>query len=186
MTAAAGVALLIAYAGYRTLRPGAGRFFGDFFYPYLAVARFAGDQVSNRSLLAYSRPELAAQVEKLMAVNRRLSAEAAAAKEFEEENLQLRRLLKLDPPAAWRYVAAEVILRDPVLWNEHFTIDRGTAAGVSVNDPVVGNSGIVASLHHCKDISIKRLRQMTAVRRKEHQTNIISRHLCPQFLVCMP
>ena len=137
MTAAAGVALLIAYAGYRTLRPGAGRFFGDFFYPYLAVARFAGDQVSNRSLLAYSRPELAAQVEKLMAVNRRLSAEAAEAKEFEEDNLQLRRLLKLDPPAAWRYVAAEVILRDPVLWNEHFTIDRGSRDGLTKGSAVI-------------------------------------------------
>lgn len=66
-----------------------------------------------------------------MAVNRRLSAEAAEAKEFEEENLQLRRLLKLDPPAAWRYVAAEVILRDPVLWNEHFTIDRGSRDGLT-------------------------------------------------------
>ena len=92
---------------------------------------------STPTLLPTTRPELAAQVEKLMAATRRLPAEGAEAKEFEEENLQLRRLLKLDPPAAWRYVAAEVILRDPVLWNEHFTIDRGSRDGLTKGSAVI-------------------------------------------------
>ncbi len=131
------LALIVTYSGYRALRHSAGKFFGDFFYPYLAVARFAEDKISNHSLLGFSRLELASQVEKLMAINRALATEASAARAFQDENLQLRQLLDLSPPTSWRYIAAEVILRDPVLWNEHFTINRGSRYGLKTGAAVI-------------------------------------------------
>ncbi len=130
LTAIAAAVLLLAFAGYRTLRPIAGRFFGDFFYPYLALARVSADRLSDQSLLVYSRVELAARVEQLTRINRRLAANASTAAELTAENAQLRRLLKLSPTPGWQYVPAEIILRDPLLWNEHFTIDRGRRDGV--------------------------------------------------------
>ncbi len=129
-TAGAVLVLLLAFAGYRTLRRSAGLLFGDFFYPYLAVAKSASDQVSDQTLLLYNRTELAARVEQLMRVNRQLGAQAAEAAALRKENEELRRNSSLPPKSSWRYLASEIIMRDPLLWNEHFSVNRGSADGV--------------------------------------------------------
>ena len=43
-------------------------------------------------------------------------------------------------------VAAQVIGRDPSLWYRTVQIDKGSADGVHVNDPVLGDSGLVGSI----------------------------------------
>ena len=40
-------------------------------------------------------------------------------------------MLNLPVPAGWNFVAAEIILRDPLLWNERFTINRGSLEGIT-------------------------------------------------------
>lgn len=135
--AAAAIVLLFGFAGYRSLRTGAGRLFGDFFYPYLALVRSGVDAVSDQSLLLYNRAQLAARLEQLQEVNRQLAAQASAANELYRENADLRRLLNLPVPAGWSYAAAEIILRDPLLWNERFTINRGKQAGIAPGDAVL-------------------------------------------------
>ncbi len=134
---AAVVLLLLAFAGYRTLRRSAGLFFGDFFYPYLAVMRAGADQISDQTLLLFNRYELAARVEQLMRTNRQLAAQAASAAELLAENEELRRLLQLNPPKDWRYQPAEVILRDPYFWNEHLTISIGADHGATPGNAVL-------------------------------------------------
>lgn len=131
MIAAAVLILLLTFAGYRTLRRSAGLVFGDFFYPYLAVSKSAVDRLSDQTLLLYSRPELAARVEQLMLVNRQLGAHAAEAGNLRRENEELRRAAGLAPESGWRYLICEIITRDPLLWNEHFTVNRGSADGVT-------------------------------------------------------
>ena len=122
--------LLLAFAGYRTLRRSAGLVFGDFFYPYLFVAKSASNQVSDQTLLLYNRTELAARVEQLLRVNRQLGAQAAEAANLRQENEELRRNSGLQSESNWRYLTSEIIMRDPLLWNEHFTVNRGSADGV--------------------------------------------------------
>ena len=61
--------------------------------------------------------------------NRQLAVQAAASGELFRENTSLRRLLDLPIPAGWSYSAAEIILRDPLLWNERFSINRGSRDG---------------------------------------------------------
>jgi rod shape-determining protein MreC len=56
------------------------------------------------------------------------------------------RLLKLDRSYnlhAYGLVAANVIAKDPVLWYETITVDKGSGDGVRQWDPVVGPGGLV-------------------------------------------
>jgi rod shape-determining protein MreC len=50
------------------------------------------------------------------------------------------RIDKYDP------VAADVIQRDPSLWYQTVELDKGSGSGVSINDPVVGDGGLVGKV----------------------------------------
>ncbi len=141
---AAGVlvlSLVVLGAGYRVLRNGAGRFFDDFFYPYLHLSKLGSSKLADLSLLAYSRRELAVKLEDLERRNRTLALQAAAAGELLEENEELRKLVEFSAPRRRSYLAAEIILRDPLMWRERFTVDRGEADGVSRGAAVIDVSG---------------------------------------------
>jgi rod shape-determining protein MreC len=136
---AAGILLIIflAVTLYHALRPGLGRLVADFFYPYLRVSRLAVNALSNQSLLSFSKLELAAKLEQQQKLNTTLSLQAAAAAELLRENQELRRYLGIQAPAHWEYIVAEVMLRDPLLWLEHFTISRGSNDGVESGDAIL-------------------------------------------------
>ncbi len=130
--AIAAIVLILLVAGWASLRRSFGRLAGDFFYPYLALSRKASDTLSDQTLLLYSRHELARELEFIRRENRRLAAQAANAAKLLLENDELRRLAGLAPAEPWKYVNAEIILRDPRLWNERVIVDRGSDAGVQV------------------------------------------------------
>jgi len=64
-----------------------------------------------------------------------------APKAAEAERLE--KLLGLSTNAGFKTVAARVIARDPSMWFDNITIDKGRWAGVEVNMPVVTPEGIV-------------------------------------------
>ncbi|UKI30639.1 MAG: hypothetical protein L6W00_22345 [Lentisphaeria bacterium] len=98
LIAALAIVLLLGFAGYRSLRLGAGRLFGDFFYPYLELLRSGVDAVSDQSLLLYSRAQLAARLEQLQETNRQLAVQAAASGElFREKHLAAQAARPTDP-----------------------------------------------------------------------------------------
>jgi len=131
------LALVVLGAGYRMLRPGIGRFCDDFLYPYLRLSRLGMTRLSQQSLLAYSRAELASKLEELERRNRSLALQAAAAGELLKENAELRKLMELSASATHRYLAAEIVLRDPLMWRERFTVDRGEVDGVRPGAAVI-------------------------------------------------
>lgn len=59
------------------------------------------------------------------------------------ENERLRSMLALREKSSYGTIAASVIARDPSLWFDTITIDRGRSAGVQNNMPVVNMNGIV-------------------------------------------
>lgn len=63
---------------------------------------------------------------------------------YQQENAQLRKYLELktDNPD-YKPVAAAVVGRDPNNIFGQFTIDQGSLSGISVNDPVVTEAGVV-------------------------------------------
>ena len=59
------------------------------------------------------------------------------------ENERLRGLLDLKEKSAYKAVIAKVIARDPSLWFDTVTINRGRMSGIELNMPVVTPGGIV-------------------------------------------
>jgi rod shape-determining protein MreC len=66
-----------------------------------------------------------------------------AARQAEAENERLKSLLGLNEKSEVQSVPARVIARDPSVWFNTITINRGSSAGVAVNMPVVTGGGIV-------------------------------------------
>ncbi len=64
-------------------------------------------------------------------------------------NGQLTRQIRLDNSlgiASYRPVAAQVIARDPTLWFQTIQVNKGTADGVNLNDPVTGDGALVGKV----------------------------------------
>jgi rod shape-determining protein MreC len=74
-----------------------------------------------------------------------LRSKLATAQSAQAENRQLRKLLGLarnGTLAGYQPVTARVIGRSPTVWYSTVTIDKGSGAGVAVNDPVVTGDGL--------------------------------------------
>jgi rod shape-determining protein MreC len=69
--------------------------------------------------------------------------ELSEARHATAENERLRQLLNLNEQSEIKSVPARVIARDPSVWFNTITINRGTSSGVAVNMPVVTGGGIV-------------------------------------------
>jgi rod shape-determining protein MreC len=78
-----------------------------------------------------------------------LRTQLAQAQSAEGENKQLRELLSLDRHgtlAGYTPVTARVIGRSPTVWYSTVTIDKGSSAGVKMNDPVVTGDGLAGRI----------------------------------------
>ena len=106
------------------------RFVNNFFHPYFALSGKITAPRADQTLLLRSKRDLARAVETLTRENFALSRRAAEAGSVRRENQKLRALLALRPGAGYRYFAAAITARDPWLWNDAFTIDRGSRDGV--------------------------------------------------------
>ena len=75
-----------------------------------------------------------------------LEAQLAQEKFALSQNTQLRHLVGLDNSIgidAYHQVTADVISRDPTVWYATVEVDRGSDDGVRLNDPVIGDEGLV-------------------------------------------
>ncbi|WBY64380.1 MAG: Cell shape-determining protein MreC [Thermocaproicibacter melissae] len=89
--------------------------------------------------------------EQLEAENEQLRAEVDALRKklvnyytYQQENSQLRKFLELkNENPDFKPITAAVVGRDPNNLFGEFTIDQGTRSGVSLNDPVVTDAGVV-------------------------------------------
>ncbi len=102
----------------------------NFFLPYLALPARATGALADQSLLLRGKIDLAREVEQLSQRNFALAIQANDARRLADENRRLRALLGLDPIPEFDFVPCDVILRDPWLWNDGFTIDRGSRDGL--------------------------------------------------------
>ena len=72
-----------------------------------------------------------------------VETELHTAQQSAAENERLKELLKLNEQSDIKSVPARVIARDPSVWFNTITINRGTSSGIAVNMPVVTAGGIV-------------------------------------------
>jgi len=72
-----------------------------------------------------------------------LETELNNARQAETENERLKSLLGLNEQSQIKTIPARVIARDPSVWFNTITINRGSSSGIAVNMPVVTGGGIV-------------------------------------------
>lgn len=77
--------------------------------------------------------------------------QAVAGQEALSENVQLRKLVKLDrgpalAASAYTPVIARVIGRSPTVWRSSVILDVGSGDGVRVDDPVISGDGLVGRI----------------------------------------
>ncbi|MBQ2880421.1 MAG: rod shape-determining protein MreC, partial [Anaerotignum sp.] len=94
----------------------------------------------NKADLKEENAELKNQIAELLEENRRLAM-------YEGENAKLSALLKI----AQRYpdyesVGATVIAKDPGVWYDGFTIDKGTTKGITANMVLIAPEGLVGKV----------------------------------------
>lgn len=75
-----------------------------------------------------------------------VETELHTAQQAAAENERLRALLNLNEQSDIKKVPARVIARDPSVWFNTITINRGTSSGIAVNMPVVTPGGIVGRI----------------------------------------
>lgn len=80
--------------------------------------------------------QLRAQVEQMQTELRDTRQKAAQADRLEK-------LLNLTQQSSYQTVTAQVIARDPSMWFDSISIDKGRWAGVEINMPVVTSDGVV-------------------------------------------
>lgn len=102
-----------------------GNFFGGLFSGFGELRRAS---VENQ--------QLRAQVEQMQNELREVRQKAAEAERLEK-------LLKFSEQTKYETVTAQVIARDPSMWFDSVSIDKGRWAGVEINMPVVTSDGIV-------------------------------------------
>jgi rod shape-determining protein MreC len=106
--------------------------------PFRDIAGFFSDTFKAKSEVSQLRAEV-----------HKYQAELARAQYAAGLNAQLSKQVGLDNTnsiASYRPVAAHVIFKDPSLWYETVTVDKGSADGVKVGAPVVGDGALVGEV----------------------------------------
>lgn len=131
------ILIVIMAASFQTLRRAWFRVTNNFFYPYINVPAQIKYLAADGSSRLYSKQELTAKISKLEADNRVFASKVARLGELVVENEKLRSLVKLPKRSAYTYIAAEIILRDPLRWKEGFVVNRGSDDGIIAGTPVL-------------------------------------------------
>ena len=130
-------AVLFLFGVYSMVRLTALRVSADYYFPFLKLAQKTENWVAEKSLLAQDKLTLVRALQNLMTENSVLSAERSVVSDLKRENSELRAMLQLGKKEGFRPVFAEVIARDPRVWQEQFTIDKGSRAGIELGNLVV-------------------------------------------------
>jgi rod shape-determining protein MreC len=111
--------------------------------PFQSVSSRAGGATSSffRQILSFH--STATENEELKQRLAQTQIELYNAKREAAENDRLRGLLNLKEKVSYGTVPALVIARDPSVWFNTITINRGSSSGVAINMPVVTANGIV-------------------------------------------
>jgi rod shape-determining protein MreC len=106
--------------------------------PFRDIANFFSDTFKAKSQVGALRTEVHS-----------LQAKLAQAQYKASLNAQLSRQVGLDNSnsiSSYKPVAADVTFRDPSFWYSQVSVDKGTADGVRIGDPVTGDGALVGQV----------------------------------------
>ena len=150
------LAVLIAFAGYRTFRRIASAKSRDFMTPFLNSVVPKEDKAAVEGLMLNSKLSLARRLATVTREKNGLAAENAMLKSLEAENRQLRAMAGTPRKMNYTPVFAEVMTRAIPTWRERFVINRGEKSGIAPGDIVVAAdpSGGIAVAGRVKEVSL--------------------------------
>lgn len=131
--------------------------------PFAPVQSFfssSGQFISDKWNYLMNSGELQKQYESALEENDKLKSEIHELNKYKEENEELRELLKLKQNFDnYEYIAANVIAYDSNNMFNLFTINKGSADGISLYDPVITSKGLAGkvisvSLNNSKVLAI--------------------------------
>jgi len=111
--------------------------------PIQSASSKAGGATSSFFHQIFSFHSIAQENEQLKERLSRLEGELHTARQQAAENERLKGLLDLRDQRKYETLPARVIARDPSIWFNTISINRGSSSGVAVNMPVVSATGIV-------------------------------------------
>lgn len=111
--------------------------------PVQSASSKAGGAGSNLISQIINFRQTAVENEQLKQQLSKTELELLNARQAAEENERLRALLNLREQSTYQTVVGRVIARDSSVWFNTITINRGSAAGIGLNMPVVTGGGIV-------------------------------------------
>ncbi|HEX8887765.1 MAG TPA: rod shape-determining protein MreC [Pyrinomonadaceae bacterium] len=111
--------------------------------PFQRAASGAGNAGSNFFEYIGNLRNAAAENAQLKQRIEQMETELSQLRANRDENERLRSLLDFKAKSEYKSVTASVIARDPSLWFDSVTINRGSSDGIELNMPVVTPGGIV-------------------------------------------
>ena len=119
------------------------RTFSSFFIPLFSLQKGmeqVGDLISDNGT---PRKVLLQELHDLKQSNQLLRLQRAQNQNLTQENVNLRKQLKLLPKAEWNPRLTRIVGRDPANWWRSAQIDLGSMDGVKVDMPVLAAEGLV-------------------------------------------
>jgi rod shape-determining protein MreC len=111
--------------------------------PFQGMASYIGSAGSGLFQYFKNLHNAASENVRLKQANEQMEGELAQLRALRGENERLKALLDFREKSDYKSVAARVIARDPSVWFDTVTINRGSSSGITVNMPVVTPGGIV-------------------------------------------
>jgi len=119
------------------------RTFGSFFIPLFSLQKGIGQASDFISDNGAPRKVLLQELHDIKQSNQLLRLQCAQNQNLTQENIDLRKQLKLLPKAEWNPRLTRIIGRDPANWWRSAQIDLGSMDGVKIDMPVLAAEGLV-------------------------------------------
>lgn len=157
IAAVAGLGLILLALVPSRLNDQLKRWIGFVYLPFAGAADGA-EQLARRSRALAPRTLLLEEIDQLRRENRRCRLQLFQIEQALRENARLRALIQWRTRQAWNLRFARVIVEDPANWWRSIHLDAGERQGVSVDDPVLTDQGLVG-----KVVSVSKNRSRVAL-----------------------
>lgn len=145
IAAVAGLGLILLALIPSRLNDQLKRLIGFVYLPFAGAADGA-EQLARRSRALTPRTLLLEEIYQLRRENRRCRLQLFQIEQALRENARLRALIQWRTRQAWNLRFARVIVKDPANWWRSIHLDAGEEQGVSVDDPVLTDQGLVGKV----------------------------------------
>lgn len=157
IAAVAGLGLILLALAPSRLNDQLKRLIGFVYLPFAGAADGA-ERLARRSRALTPRTILLEEIDQLRRENRRCRLQSFQTEQALRENARLRALVQWKSRQAWNLRFARVIVEDPANWWRSIHLDAGEKQGVSVDDPVLTDQGLVG-----KVVSVSKHRSQVAL-----------------------